>query len=47
LFAVDGKEEAFRSYPQNAAAGETCREFLTKDDTADTEVITSNFRESA
>ncbi len=41
-FAVDGKEEAFRSCPENAGFGETCREFLTTEDKGDTEVIAGN-----
>jgi hypothetical protein len=39
---VDGKEEAFPSYPENAGLGETCTEFLTTEDTGDTEVTGSN-----
>jgi len=42
LFAVDGKEEAFRSYPKNAEVGETCRKLLTAEKTGDTEVIAGN-----
>jgi hypothetical protein len=42
LFAVDGKEEAFRSYPKNAEVGETCRKLLTTENTGDTEVIAGN-----
>jgi len=43
LFAVnalvDAKEELFSSYMKNAALGETCRQFLTTENTKDAEVI--------
>jgi hypothetical protein len=44
---MEGKEELsgpclFPSYPENAGFEETCREFLTTEDTGSTEVTSGN-----
>jgi hypothetical protein len=45
--SVDGRRRLFPSYRENVVARETCRKFLTTEDSGDTEVTSGNHAERA